>query len=213
MKRSRATGSTLRRRQAAKPVLAAAVMVTMIADREADLYPLWALVPHGNVHVLGRLYHDRKLATGGTLTAAARPWPVLGTRRLRLREREGRPEHEAELALRAGSVTLLRPRGTREAGLPKQLRLTLIELSEPNPPAGTEAVTWRLLTTHAAPDTAAAWQLVDWYRKRWIIEQFFRTLKKQGLQIEDSQSLPRRRPGSRLPTASSSLWPLRLAPR
>ena len=82
--------------QAAKPVLAAAAMVTMIADREADLYPLWALVPHGNVHVLGRLYHDRKLATGGTLTSlprrrpgAARTWPVLGTRRLRLREREG----------------------------------------------------------------------------------------------------------------------------
>jgi hypothetical protein len=173
--------------QAAEPALAAAAMVTMIADREADRYPLWALVPHGKVHVLGRVYHDRKLATGGTLTMAARDWPVLGTRRLRLREREGRPEREAELELRTGSVTLLRPRGTREPGLPKQLTLTLIALSEPNPPAGAEAVTWRLLTTHAAPNTATAWQLVDWYRKRWIIEQFFRTLKKQGLQIEDSQ--------------------------
>ena len=185
----------------------------MIADREADLYPLWALVPHGKVHVLGRLYHDRKLATGGTLTTAARPWPVLGTRHLTIREREGRPEREAELELRAGSVTLLRPRGTRERDLPKQLTLTLIELGEPNPPAGAEAITWRLLTTHAALDAATAWQLVDWYRKRWIIEQFFRTLKKQGLQIEDSQSLPRRRPGSRSPIASSSLWPLLPAPQ
>jgi hypothetical protein len=127
--------------QAAEPALAAAAMVTMTADREADLYPLWALVPHGNVHVLGRVYHDRKLATGGTLTMAARDWPVLGTRRLRLREREGRPEREAELELRTGSVTLLRPRWTREPGLPKQLTLTLIELSELNPPAGAEAVT------------------------------------------------------------------------
>jgi len=42
----------------------------MIADREADLDPLWALVPDGNVHVLGRVYHDRKLAGGGTLTPA-----------------------------------------------------------------------------------------------------------------------------------------------
>jgi hypothetical protein len=56
--------------QAAKPVLAAAAMVTMIADREADLYPLWTLVPDGRVHVLGRAYHDRKLAEGGTLTPA-----------------------------------------------------------------------------------------------------------------------------------------------
>jgi hypothetical protein len=28
---------------------------------------------------------------------------------------------------------------------------------------------------------------VVWYRQRWIIEQFFRTLKLQGLRIEDSQ--------------------------
>ena len=173
--------------QAAKPVLAAAAMVTMVADREADLYSLWALVPDDNVHVLGRVYHDRKLAGGGMLTAAARNWPVLGTRRLTIRARQDRPEREAELELRAGSVTLLRPRGTREPGLPKQVTLTLIELSEPNPPAGVEAITWRLLTTHAAPDAATAWQIVDWYRKRWVIEQFFRTLKKQGLQIEDSQ--------------------------
>jgi DDE family transposase len=173
--------------QAAKPVLAAATMVTMVADREADSYPFWALVPEPNVHVLGRVYHDRKLAEGGTLTTAARSWPVLGTRRLTIREREERPEREAFLELRAGTVTILRPQETRDPGLPDKVTLTLIELSEPNPPAGAEPVTWRLLTTHAAPDAAAAWQIVDWYRMRWVIEQFFRTLKKQGLQIEDSQ--------------------------
>jgi len=168
-------------------VLAAATMVTMVADREADSYPFWALVPEANVHVLGRVYHDRKLAEGGTLTTAARSWSVLGTRRLTIREREERPEREAFLELRAGTVTILRPQETRDPGLPDKVTLTLIELSEPNPPAGAEPVTWRLLTTHAAPDAAAAWQIVDWYRMRWVIEQFFRTLKKQGLQIEDSQ--------------------------
>lgn len=29
--------------------------------------------------------------------------------------------------------------------------------------------------------------MVGWYRQRWHIEQFFRTLKQQGLQLEDSQ--------------------------
>jgi DDE family transposase len=173
--------------QAAKPVLAAAAMVTMIADREADSYQFWALVPEAGVHVLGRVYHDRKLAEGGTLTTAARSWSALGTRRLTIRAREDRPEREAVLELRAGTVTILRPQEARDPGLPDKVTLTLIELSEPNPPPGAEPVTWRLLTTHAAPDAGAAWQIVDWYRMRWIIEQFFRTLKKQGLQIEDSQ--------------------------
>jgi Transposase DDE domain len=171
--------------QAAKPVLAAAAMVTVISDSEADGYRLWAEVPDSRTHVLGRAYHDRKLAGGGTLMTAAREWPVLGRRHLTLREREDRPQREAELELRAGTVTILRPQECRD--LPTQLTLTLIELSEPAPPAGAEPVSWHLLTTHSADDAVSAWQIVDWYRQRWTIEQFFRTLKKQGLQVEDSQ--------------------------
>lgn len=173
--------------QRAKPMLRAAAMVTMVADREADSFPLWALVPEPGVHVLGRVYHDRKLADGGTLLTAARRWPLLATRRLTIRERQDRPEREAELELRAGSVTILRPLDARDPNLPEKVTLTLIELTEPNPPDGAEPVIWRLLTTHVPTDAATAWQIVDWYRMRWVIEQFFRILKQQGLQIEDSQ--------------------------
>jgi len=173
--------------QAAKPRLAAASRVTVVSDREADDYQLWARVPDARVQVLGRAYHDRKLAEGGTLMAAARDWAVLGRRRLVIREREDRPEREAELELRAGSVTILRPQDGGDRTLPDSVTLTLIELSEPNPPVGAAPLSWRLLTTHAAADAATAWQIVDWYRMRWAIEQFFRVLKKQGLQIEDSQ--------------------------
>jgi DDE family transposase len=172
---------------AAKPVLAAADRVTMIADREADSYRFWAEVPDARTHVLGRIYHERKLADGSLLSTAARDWPVLGTRRLVIREREDRAERTAELVLRAGRVTILRPREPGAEALPDRVTLTFIELSEPAPPADAEPVSWRLLTTHAIADAAAGWQIVDWYRMRWTIEQFFRVLKKQGLQIEDSQ--------------------------
>jgi hypothetical protein len=173
--------------QAAKEVLSSAAMVTMVADRESDIYQMWALVPGPNVHVLGRVYHDRTLQGGGTLLTAARSWPVLATRSILLREREGRPERRADVELRVGSVTLPRPRTAREPGLPDQVVLTLIQLTERNPPEGAEPLVWRLLTTHAANDAEAAWQIVEWYKARWAIEQFFRTLKKQGFQIEDSQ--------------------------
>ena len=173
--------------QNAKPVLSGAAMVTMIADREADIYQLWALVPEANVHVLGRVYHDRKLVGGGTLTTAAAKWPVIGERNIAIRDRDTSTERKADLVLRAGTVRLSRPKEARDPLLPAQVTLTLIELTEPNPPEGAEPVVWRLLTTHAVTDAASAWQIVDWYRCRWIIEQFFRTLKKQGLQVEDSQ--------------------------
>ena len=65
--------------------------------------------------------------------------------------------------------------------------MSLIELTEPDPPGASEPITWRLLTSHPVANTDAAWQIIDWYRARWTIEQLFRLLKKQGLRLEDSQ--------------------------
>ena len=172
---------------AGKRVLGGAATVTMVADREADLYALWALVPEPRIHVLGRIHHDRNLVGGGSLTTIARQWPVAGTRRMRLRERPGRPEREAQLELRFGAVTIARPREASAPELPAQVTLSMIELSEPDPPQASEPITWRLLTSHPVANTDAAWQIVDWYRARWTIEQLFRLLKKQGLRLEDSQ--------------------------
>jgi hypothetical protein len=173
--------------QQAKTVLSAAAMVTLIADREADLYAMWASIPGPNVHVLGRARHDRKLANGGTLYTAAASWPVLGRPKIAIRERPDRPARTAELEVRAGTVIIQRPLEPRESALPEQITMTLVEVTEPAPPEGTEPLIWRLLTTHTATDAEAAWQIVDWYRARWTIEQFFRILKQQGIRIEDSQ--------------------------
>ncbi|GAB3382237.1 hypothetical protein [Azotobacter armeniacus] len=45
---------------------------------------------------------------------------------------------------------------------------------------------WRLLTTHEVDDLAQACQCIQWYCQRWHIEQLFRTLERQGLDIESS---------------------------
>ena len=119
---------------AGKGVLEGAAIVTMVADREADLYALWALVPEPGIPVLGRIHHDRSLVGGGSLTTIARQWPLAGTRRMRLRERPGRPEREARLERRFGVATIARPRDAGAPELPAQVRLSLIELSEPDPP-------------------------------------------------------------------------------
>jgi hypothetical protein len=65
--------------------------------------------------------------------------------------------------------------------------LTLVDVREPNPQAGTEPLHWRLLTTHAVASVPDAWRIVEWYKRRWLIEQFFRVLKTQGFKLEDSQ--------------------------
>jgi Transposase DDE domain len=84
-------------------------------------------------------------------------------------------------------VEICRPQHEYDRSLPETVRLRLLELRETNPPAGVEPRHWRLLTTHAIADAADAWLIVDWYRMRWVIEQLFRVMKSQGLQLEDSQ--------------------------
>ena len=174
--------------QQAKQVLRSAEMVTVVADREADIYPNWASVPAANFHLLGRAMQDRLLADGGTLFAAAATFPMAGRRTVELPARDpGRPKRTAVVELRYGEVEICRPAQEHDHSLPPTVRLRLVEAREVDPPEGVEPLHWRLLTTHEIADAAAAWQIVGWYQLRWIIEQLFRVMKSQGLQLEDSQ--------------------------
>lgn len=172
---------------AAKTVLAGAAMVTVIADRESDIYAEWARIPAPGVHLITRVKKDRRLAEDGKLYAFGAALPAAGTRLVELRERAGRPPRQARLSLRFGAVELRRPDKTGVEGLPPSLPLRYVEVVELAPPPGAAPLHWRLMTTHPVDNAAAAWQIVDWYRRRWTIEQLFRVMKRQGLQVEASQ--------------------------
>ena len=61
--------------------------------------------------------------------------------------------------------------------------VTAVDVREVDGPSG-EAVHWRLLTTHQVEDVSQGFAVVELYRRRWVIEQVFRTLKSQGFDIE-----------------------------
>ena len=90
----------------------------------------------------------------------------------------------ARLALKYGTVEICRPRHCSTAGLPKSMTLQLVEVEEINPPPGVTAIHWRLLTTHAVTTVAEAHPIVAWYCQRWRIEEYFRVLKRSGIDLE-----------------------------
>ncbi|MGX9432816.1 transposase, partial [Bradyrhizobium sp. LeoA1S1] len=65
--------------------------------------------------------------------------------------------------------------------------MAVVDVREVNAKAGVEPLHWRLLTSHRIANAQDAWRIVEWYKRRWIIEQFFRVLKTQGFKLEDSQ--------------------------
>lgn len=173
---------------AAGLVAAGAVEVTVVADREADIYETFALRPP-ETHLLIRAMQDRRLEEQAMLFAAVEDVPELGRLKVDIPAAPGRPARTLTLALRAGAVLIPRPR--RPAGeaarLPEAVALSLVDAREIDPPKGSEPAHWRLLTTHAVPDFVAATRMVLFYRQRWTIEQVFRTLKTKGFDIEGSR--------------------------
>jgi Transposase DDE domain len=172
---------------AAKPLLAKAAMVSVLGDRESDIFALYARVAEQRFHVIARSMHDRKLADGTGLYAASEGMAAVERRAIVLPARAQRAETVVPLELRFGAVNLARPQTRFLRHLPKSLPLTLIDVRESEPQTGTEPLHWRLLTTHPVANPEQAWRIVEWYKRRWLIEQFFRILKTQGIKLEDSQ--------------------------
>ena len=153
----------------AKAVLGEAAMVTVLDDREGDIYEKWARLPDA-----------RTLATLAGLPEAHRY-------EFELVARPGkRSARTAVMAVRFAPVRIRRPLHCSDAAAPAEIELYAIEVRELDPPAGEEPVLWRLLTTHRVESVAQAVTAIGWYRLRWHIEQLFRTLKRQGLRIEQS---------------------------
>jgi DDE family transposase len=171
----------------AKAALRDAAMVTVIDDREGDIYEKWARLPDARTQLLTRACRDRSLADGGKLFARMAGFAEAHRYTLEVPARPGkRSARQACLSVRFGSVRIRRSGNCSDAAAPAEIELFAVEVRELDAPAGEEPILWRLLTTHRVETLAQALAVIGWYRLRWNIEQVFRTLKRQGLGLEQS---------------------------
>lgn len=163
-----------------------AVKVTYIADREADIYQEFIKVQEVGAELLIRSSSNRCLFDEEEkLFDVLEQEPSLGhyTLKLEADKRSERKQREATLEIRSRSVKLKRPANSPK-NLPEYIELNALEVREVTQPEQGQAILWRLLTTHQIDNLDQAKQVIQWYAWRWHIEQLFRTLKKQGLDIE-----------------------------
>ena len=167
--------------------LAQAASVVVVADRESDIYAGFARRP-ASVDLIVRVAQDRALHGGASLFAAAAGWPELArTEVLVAPSRIGVRGRVATVALRAGPVVVCRPRHGHDPGAPPQLELTMVEAREVDASGDGQPLLWRLLTTLDVADAAGAADIVRLYRLRWRMEEIFRSLKADGMRLEDTQ--------------------------
>jgi len=102
---------------------------------------------------------------------------------------ENQIAREATLSIRFASVSFAAPRD--HSGQPS-LTLWAVWAQETQPPTGQKPICWCLLTTVPVRSLAEAIERIQWYVKRWTIEEYHRVLKS-GCQVEVRQLATRDR--------------------
>ena len=164
-----------------------------VGDREADIYELFAAAAtqDGGAKLLVRASHDRQVRTGGgaedelgQLFAVLQAAPAAGKQILAVPPLPGRTERIAKLVVRHAALQLQPPARMNRGAAPISCWGVLVQ--EDEPPAGVAPLQWLLLTTVPVKTFQDACERADWYRLRWGIEVFHRTLKT-GCKVEQRQ--------------------------
>jgi hypothetical protein len=174
----------------AKRVLSEADKITVIADRESDIYEEWYRIPDQKTYMITRACRDRKLTNEALLFDHVSKLKISGTYEIEVNERVGkRSAHTARLEIRFGEIDIKKPKKCNDKNAPGSVKLRVVDVKEVSETVvgDEEPIHWCLLTTHEIKTKEDVLQIVRWYCLRWNIEQLFRTLKKQGLDIESSQ--------------------------
>jgi hypothetical protein len=182
-----------------------------VMDREADDYDMFAsLVQDGHRFVV-RAQGNRWLAqegperlrdvfaqlecTVGRQASLTRRKPSRNPVNAKIHPT--RAARTANLNVSATTVALKRPESRRKhvdaSTLPPSLTVNVVRVWEPEPPVGAEPIEWFLYTTERIETAEQQLAIVDHYRARWTIEEYFKAIKTgcdfERRQLQDYESL------------------------
>ena len=103
-----------------------------------------------------------------------------GTYKLDLRSRPGIPARTAKIEVSTLTVTFPPPRHrskwVKECGIEK-LAMNVVVVQEVDAPKGVTPIRWVLLTSLPVDTFEDAWQIIEDYENRWLIEEYHKVIK------------------------------------
>jgi hypothetical protein len=165
-----------------------------VADRQSDTFEFLAHEARLGRHYVLRSNHNREIRVGHDgqgketrLHDHLRTLGEQGRRVVDVPERDGRPARQATVAIAWAAVTVLPPQHHRGYYPKGPLEIWAIRVWEVGAvPAGAEPIEWLLLTDLAMNVLTQAWEKVEWYCCRWVVEEFHKA-QKTGCAIEEPQ--------------------------
>jgi hypothetical protein len=195
-----ADSESLRWHRGVKAVHALLPNAICVMDREADIFTLIAEMKARGQDFIVRASHNRATPEGA-LWDLLDETELVTSRELDIPERKPRPRkseskvrpprsaHTATLELRARRVALWGSGTSKDAYTRRRVatvELNLVHVIERDVLEGDVPVEWVLLTSLPIVTKKNVDFIVDSYRARWVIEEFFKALKS-GCSIEKRQ--------------------------
>ena len=170
--------------------LPADVHITMVQDREGDMYPLLTLPDElSNFDIVVRASKKRKVCVGNNSRLDIFDYtgstPVRETVEITIGKGQRKKARKIVTDVRYGVIEILRPHSPVYPQ--KSVRMYFVRVSEKGANSKDSAVDWLLLTSLAVANKDDAARVIAYYKRRWFIEDFHRLLKKKGFGIEDIQ--------------------------
>lgn len=166
--------------QEAENLLAGIDLVVHIADRESDIYELFATPRRQGSELLIRAVHDRKTLLGNSMWKEIEEQPVLTSFEVEIPKVTTEEVKKVKMNIKAGMVLLSPPNNKTQ--LPSLIVYGIIVQSTNT----SSALEWRLISTMPVQTAQQAMQCVSWYSFRWRIERLHYILKS-GCRLEDLQ--------------------------
>jgi hypothetical protein len=170
--------------------------VITVADREADIYDLFALPRREGSHLLIRVSYNRRVEHEAKyLWEAVRQSPVLGEVTVDIGRRGNQPARKATLSIRIARLSICPPSNRPDRASLPSIPVYMVLAEEDAPPEGVKPVCWLLLATFPVETFAEAIRCVKYYSYRWLIERYHFVLKSgcglEKLQLEKAEGIHR----------------------
>lgn len=167
--------------------------LTIVADRESDIYQLWSRTLDSKTHLVIRTAFRRKFIDeqGEEIQPVSAP-SLLGRQQLYISGKFGKVDKGriADLSIYAQRAYTLKPKSLKNKTQDlDKIPLYVITVREELPVDTNvkEPIEWILLTDNAVTNLQEAMQIIAIYKSRWNIEQVFRLTKQKGFSLEESQ--------------------------
>lgn len=159
--------------------------MVIVQDREGDIYEQFATIPDEKTDLLIRARTNRTLKDKTKLFSCLLDQQAQGNYELFVEAKQRRKKRTARIEVRYKEVELKKTDSTSK-GVAPSVKLWLIEAKEVGY-EGKDKICWRLLTTITIENIDMAKMCIEWYSWRWVIEEVFKILKKEGYNIEASE--------------------------